>query len=130
MVKISRLLTVLVLLQGMGVSATKSTSVGLMVSIRPAVVLTVQGTQAIGITIRLAAQTQAKLWRSDECFVIPATAYAIPESGVYSVALMEINGKGSKLCLVSSDGALSVSVPLPVDSCDAQQSTKGTTSCP
>src|SRR5438309_1889300 len=113
MPKIAGLVAVMVFPLGVGAYATRSTSLGLTVTVRPAVALTMQGAQAIGVQIRLAPQTKAKLWKSDECVLMPPDAYVISESGIYTVLLTEIEGQGSKVCLVSSDGTLSASVSLP-----------------
>jgi hypothetical protein len=114
MPKIARLLTLLIFLQGLRMpAATRTEWVVVTVSIRPAVVVKVQGAEAIGVTIRLAPQTQAKLWKGYECVVMPANAHVIAASGIYTVPLSDIEGQGSQVCLVSTDGNLSVSVSLP-----------------
>ena len=114
MLRIANLLVVIVLFNlTHAFAASDSAAIGLTVVIRPAVSLTMQGTSAVGVKIRLAPQTQARLWKADECAGLPANAHVIQASGIYSVSLSEMQGQGTKACLASSDGVLAAAIPLP-----------------
>jgi hypothetical protein len=66
----------------MHASAANRASALLSVTIRPAVTMTAEGPDAIGVKIRLAPQTQARLWKADTCLSAPTNSYTIGQSVV------------------------------------------------
>jgi hypothetical protein len=105
-----RLLTLLILA---AISLPGASMTGqLLVQVRPEATMTLQGDQAVQVRIRLASGSQGNLWVADSCDRIPAAAYVISRSDAYLLPLSEIPGTGAGLCLVSSDGAIRVSLSL------------------
>ena len=86
----------------------KSQSVTLSVVVRPAVAVTLAGASTVGLKIRLAPQTQATIWRDDNCGAAPG-GFVISQSGTYSIPLAQLSGRGAKVCVASSDGVLTAS---------------------
>lgn len=109
MTRFTHLLLILPLLSGVHSRAAKSQSVTLSVNVRPAVSLTMTGASTVGLKIRLAPQTQATLWRDDECGAA-AKEFVVSQSGTYDIPLSQLGDRGAKVCVASSDGALRASV--------------------
>ena len=102
------LLLILALLSGVPTRAAQSQSVTLSVVVRPAVAVTMAEAQTVGLRIRLAPQTQATIWRDDNCGAAPG-GFVISQSGTYSIPLAQLGGRGAKVCVASSDGVLKAS---------------------
>jgi len=84
----------------------------LMVNIRPEVAISLATPESVGIRIRLAAQSQARVWKANLCDSPPTSGYKIVESGTYLVAVSALEGEGISVCLDSSDGSLRALVSL------------------
>ena len=82
------------------------------VNVGPEGTLTWQGNSAVLVKARLASGTQARVWADDTCGAPTADSQMISASGVVAIELANINGSGKPLvCLASSDGRISVSLP-------------------
>lgn len=91
--------------------ATQSAHTVLVVQVRPEVVVSRQGPDAITVRIRLAEGTQALLWRATSCGVPESNAYRIERSGVHSISISAIPGlDGGRICLASSDATLALTL--------------------
>lgn len=107
----ARLLPAALLALALGATAAQRDTSVLTVNIRPAVAMTTDGA-SVAIKIRLAPESTARVWRGEECATIPASGYAITYSGTFSVPIESIGGRGSRVCLSSTDGMLASSVLL------------------
>jgi hypothetical protein len=107
MQRLASLLAVVGLLQGWNAFGAQSRSTAITVVVRPAATLILEGVRSVTVKIRLAPDSHAKIWRSDNCDAsLPVNSHVISTSGVLSVPLEAIEGGGSKICLASSDGTL------------------------
>jgi hypothetical protein len=97
-------------------SRTATTSLALQV--RPEELLQDQNGSVV-LKIRLARATTARLWAANSCTSPSAESQLITKSGIYSIpfntlrpAISEPNSSASYVCLLSSDGMLSDSLPV------------------
>lgn len=109
---IGNMLACSALLVGVNVHGARSSHTRLTVTVRPAVAMSRQGEDTIGVKIRLAPQAQARLWRDETCGAPPQGAYLLSQSGTYTVPLSRVDGSGSLVCLSSSDGSLHAALSL------------------
>jgi len=97
-------------------SRTATTS--LVLQVRPEELLQDQN-GSVGLKIRLARGTTARLWPANSCTSPSPESQVITQSGIYSIpfntlrpAISDPNSSTSRVCLLSSDGMLSDSLPV------------------
>lgn len=97
------------------------------VRVEPEVLVSVHGTQSVGVMIRLSPGSTAKLWIGDNCSTPLAAGFSIGKSGTYEVPIAQLPGSGRMVCLVSAADGLLETVPLLVPrAADAVQCTNST----
>ncbi len=85
----------------------------LVLSVRPEAALMWMGADAVRLKIRLAPGAQARLWGDASCVAPAADAYVVARSGTYVIPVSSIpNSNSGNICLASSDGALSRTLPV------------------
>jgi len=100
------LATVLVLcLAASGFAETASARLSL--TVRPAVELRSLDATNVQLKIRLNRGAVGQVWTADTCTAAPADAQTVSRSGIHNV---NVEGSGSRVCFVSTDGALSASL--------------------
>jgi len=104
--KVMRLVVLLAVLASDLLSAD-SKAVSLLVRVMPQAVVTMQGPDIVGVTIRLSAMSQAQLWIAASCSVPSAAGRTIAQSGTYVFPVSTLSGTGRLVCLSSAmDGLL------------------------
>jgi len=109
--KIMRAVLLLAVLAG-NLVAADSRSVSLWVRVIPDALVTAQGSDMVGVKIRLSAIAQAQLWIADSCTVASPASRPIPESGTYAIPISTLPGTGHMVCLASPADGLLESAPL------------------
>ncbi len=99
---------------------SRTTTSSLTLQVHPEELLQAQSGSVL-LKIRLARGTTARLWAANTCTSPSPQSHVITMSGVYSIpfsSLAAVSGESGRpmmlACLVSSDGALSDSVPIEV----------------
>jgi hypothetical protein len=100
----SALVSSLLLSVGILVAASNSKSTTLLVTYRPAVALSTQGSNAVSLKIRLSEGASAQLWLADTCSSPAGSPYLIQISGEYQVPISILGRAGTTVCLSSTDG--------------------------
>ena len=86
------------------VAAPDSRSTTLLVTFKPEVVLSNQGSSTVNLRIRLSEGASAQLWLADMCTGVPGSAYVIRMSGDYQIPVSSLGETGITACLSSTDG--------------------------
>ncbi|MBI3667355.1 MAG: hypothetical protein HY236_14205 [Acidobacteria bacterium] len=83
----------------------------LLVQVRPEALLLQQDENAVGLRIRLASGTMARIWTDRSCGLPESDTYLVSRSGTYIIPFSAIENKGATtICLSSSDGSISTSL--------------------
>jgi hypothetical protein len=115
------LIGVIVLLTGaLQHAQSRTATASLVLQVRPEELLQDQNGSVI-LKIRLARGTTARLWAANSCTSPSPESQVITKSGIYSIpfntlrpAISDPNSSASHVCLLSSDGMLSDSLPVVV----------------
>src|SRR5712671_2546974 len=99
-------LSSLLLSVGTLVAAPNSRSTSLLVTFGPEVALSSQGSNFVGLKIRLSDGASAQLWIADMCSIAPGSAYIIRMSGEYQIPVSNLGKTGTTACLSSTDGVI------------------------
>ena len=95
-----------------GLLAAEHKSVAISVSVKPEVVLSMEGGSSVRVKIRLSPSASAQLWIADSCTADGRAVHVVPQSGEYHIPISELSGNGSMACLISMLDGLSAEVPV------------------
>ena len=89
------------------VATAEIASARLSLVVRPAAELSLTGAEHVQVKIRLNRGASGRVWTADTCGTPPPGAQVIDKSGIHA---LQVESRGSRVCLASTDGVLSSSV--------------------
>ncbi|HEY2014074.1 MAG TPA: hypothetical protein VGH38_11275 [Bryobacteraceae bacterium] len=96
----------------LGLMASDSKPVSLVVRVAPELAVSQEGADSIGIKIRLSELARAQLWIADNCSTPLPDSSTISHSGEYRIPISTLPGSGRMVCLFSNLGAMREAIPL------------------
>ena len=107
-------IAIFVLAAAISLAASDSKSTAISVRVVPEVLISVNGTESVGVKIRLSEIGKAQVWIGDNCSSPLADSTTIEHSGVYQIPLATLPGSGRMVCLASQVDGLMQGVALLV----------------
>ena len=90
-----------------GLIAADAISVTLLIRVPPEAALTMAGTEAVNVKIRLPPKSEARVWIGESCSASAGESSSITQSGTFVIPLSSLPGTGHLVCLAdASDGIL------------------------
>lgn len=96
--------------------AAEHRSASLTVSVRPQVVLSIEGSSNIKVKIRLSPSSSAHLWIADTCTAPASAPFVLAQSGEYHIPVSALNGTGGLVCVTAVLDGLGTEARLPFQS--------------